>query len=77
MGSTAAAISPRELARLLERWGAERTGRNGGHDVYTLNGRRIQIPGAGRKMDVTYTILRKAAAAADVSDIQTFLGGPK
>jgi hypothetical protein len=77
MPNTAAPISPRELARLLETWGATKTRPNAGHDVYVARGRRIQIPGAGRKASVTYPILRKAAAAVGAANVQTFLGGPK
>jgi len=77
MPNTAAPISPRELARLLETWGAVKTRPNAGHDVYVANGRRIQIPGAGRKAAVTYPILRKAATAVGAGNVQTFLGGPR
>lgn len=76
MSSPAAPISAREMGRLLERWGLRRRGSNGGHEVYvTHNGSRVQIPAGGRKMDVTYPVVRKAAVAVGVN-IPTFLKGP-
>lgn len=77
MANSAAPISSRELARLLEAWGATRGRPNAGHDVYHVAGKRVQIPGAGRRCGVTYTILRKAASAVGADNIQTFLGGPQ
>lgn len=67
--------SYRQLTRALTAWGFVREGGSGGHEIWSLNGKRVQIAGPGRHVGQPRLPVRKAAAMVGVG-VSEFVAGP-
>lgn len=69
-------LNNRECTELLKAWGFEHSGHNGGHQLFKLNDREVQVTAVGRSTQTPYKAMRKAAQIVGVP-LNVFMKGPE